>query len=168
MIGDMVERIFSNGAASAKTIQGETRQLPLGLGAYTLGFPCTPWSMRGRRGGFEDENSQPFQVGVQTILSLKPLTWTLECVCCSVVAKSVSFLTFCTRFTLRHDELHLEPPLHEVESMSAARPGQSGSDYEIALNAVTASLGGLYLILVYRRMHPTRFGYPEQRPRPAG
>jgi site-specific DNA-cytosine methylase len=82
LMADMMERMFGDGVVAAKTIHGEAADLPSGLGAYSLGFPCTPWSMRGRRGGFEDSNSQPFQIGLRTIRTLAPLTWTLECVRC--------------------------------------------------------------------------------------
>jgi hypothetical protein len=49
--------------------------------------------------------------------------------------------------------------------MAAIRAGQDTSDYEVAVTTLTDNLGDKYLIMSYRRMQPTRFGYPECRPR---
>lgn len=80
LITDMLARTVADGKINVTTLQGECRALPSGLDIYTLGFPCTPWSFRGVRGGFEDANSMPLRAGIATIKTNEPTIWVIECV----------------------------------------------------------------------------------------
>jgi site-specific DNA-cytosine methylase len=63
----------------AKTIDGNRVEMPTGkLDLYVLGFPCTPWSLRGEGAGFDDENCKPFWAGISTIMHALPKTFVME------------------------------------------------------------------------------------------
>lgn len=143
MCADMTDRrVTDTGQVVTKKLDGQEVTMPKGLGAYALGFPCTPWSTRGQGLGFQDKNAAPFTLGVATIRALKPKTFTLEC----VEGMSVR----------RTSEL-------ETTVQSPSVPGST--DLDVAVKEVVSHLGDLYIIFVYRRMQPTRFGYPCLRPR---
>lgn len=134
LVTDMTKRIFRDDKVFVTDLGGKEVQFPTQVGAYAMGFPCTPWSLRGLGTGFGDDNAKPLQVGIVTILKTKPKTWLLEC----------------------------------VEGMDVRRTAQSDddqSDLGAVLQDLERQLGDAYLIVIYRRMHPTRFGYPMCRPR---
>lgn len=77
---DMHDRRLEDGRVwvlNKKT--GNYEEIPHGLSLYVLGFPCTPWSKRGRGLGFGDSNSEPVTIGLRTIKTVEPLTFCLEC-----------------------------------------------------------------------------------------
>ena len=54
-------------------------RVPRHLGVYVLGFPCTPWSMRGLGKGWNDPHAAPFFVGIESIKRIQPLILAMEC-----------------------------------------------------------------------------------------
>ena len=62
-----------------RTIDGGHVTIPKdALGMYVLGFPCTPWSLRGEGARFDDPNCKPFWAGLSTIKLCCPKTFVME------------------------------------------------------------------------------------------
>lgn len=111
--------------------------IPQHIGVYTLGFPCTPWSMRGLGKGWEDPNAAPFFVGIETIQRVQPMVFVLECV----------------------------EGMTNRSSGNAAEPGNPKNDLDKALEYINQKLANSYMISILRNQTPLSHGYPMMRPR---
>ena len=49
-----------------------------GIDLYVAGFPCTPWTRRGLRRGWDSPDIKPFKIGFRTIQRIKPALWLYE------------------------------------------------------------------------------------------
>ena len=49
-----------------------------GVDLFIAGYPCSPWSRRGQRTGFEHKDIVAFQAGMQTIGYVQPAIWVWE------------------------------------------------------------------------------------------
>jgi len=49
-----------------------------GIDIYVAGYPCSPWSRRGTRTGFQHKDIKPFQIGIPTINIIRPVIWLWE------------------------------------------------------------------------------------------
>lgn len=83
LMADILNRQIKGKGADATvcttTIEAEEVQIPKhNIDLYVLGFPCTPWSLRGDGGGFEDPNCKPFWAGLSTIVHALPNTFVME------------------------------------------------------------------------------------------
>jgi len=79
---NMTDRTIIDGKVWDQDLKtGAAAQIPDGLDVYVLGFPCTPWSLRGAGAGYDDPNAKPLFVGLATIAEVKPKVFVLECVC---------------------------------------------------------------------------------------
>ena len=62
-----------------RTLDQKDLEIPNGkLDLYVLGFPCTPWSLRGQGCGFQDPNAKPFWAGISTLKVICPKTFVME------------------------------------------------------------------------------------------
>ena len=83
LMADILNRQVKGTGADATvcttTIEAEEVQIPKrNVDMYALGFPCTPRSLRGYGGGFEDPNCKPFWAGLSTIVRALPSTFVME------------------------------------------------------------------------------------------
>ena len=54
-------------------------QLPVGeIDVYVAGFPCTPWTRRGKRRGWDHPDVLPMKIGFKTIKVVQPAVWLYE------------------------------------------------------------------------------------------
>lgn len=75
---DLFERDFESGTYHC-SIQNKKVPLPTtGIDLYTAGFPCTPWSPRGRRLGFDHTQAGHAFACVRTIRHMQPCVFILE------------------------------------------------------------------------------------------
>ncbi len=75
---DLFQRDFESGAYHC-SIQNKKLLLPTtGIDLYTAGFPCTPWSPRGRRLGFDHQQADHAFACVRTIRHMQPCIFILE------------------------------------------------------------------------------------------
>ena len=49
-----------------------------GIDLYVAGFPCTPWTRRGSRQGWDSPDIKPFKIGFKTIRRIQPALWLYE------------------------------------------------------------------------------------------
>ena len=74
----MKQRNFSTGEAWCTLCQ---RNLPLpkrGIDLYVGTYPCSPWSRRGTRAGWDHPSVDTFRIGVETIAYIQPAVWIIE------------------------------------------------------------------------------------------
>lgn len=76
--GDMKHRNFTNGTFHDNKSNIAVDLPREGIDIYVCCFPCTPWSARGRRGGFDDPESWLCQQMFDTIAFLKPSVFYIE------------------------------------------------------------------------------------------
>lgn len=63
------------------SLHQENHDLPKsGIDVYVAGYPCSPWSRRGLRTGFDHPDIKPFLIGMETIEYMKPAVWMMETV----------------------------------------------------------------------------------------
>jgi site-specific DNA-cytosine methylase len=75
---DIFARDFASGRYQC-SVTGTAQELPKrGLDVYCAGFPCTPWSTRGNRLGWDDKNSKHAFQCVKTIAYTLPAIYILE------------------------------------------------------------------------------------------
>jgi hypothetical protein len=89
LAGDILDRNWEDGTLN--TVAGKVLNFPTGaIELYVSGFPCGPWSMRGARRGFADDNSQAALASLKTIKMLQPKMFILENVLQMATSRSVS------------------------------------------------------------------------------
>ena len=49
-----------------------------GVDLYVGTYPCSPWSRRGLRTGWNHPSVEPFRIGLQTICHIQPAVWMIE------------------------------------------------------------------------------------------
>ena len=108
-----------------------------GIDIYVGSFPCTPWTRRGKRTGFQHDDAQCFIVGLETVFILKPCVRAFE--------------------TMEGVDDHRP---HEEQTNLAKI--QEYIRQQMAVHGVE------YAGEVVRKIHPTWFSYPTQRPRVFG
>ena len=108
-----------------------------GIDIYVGSYPCTPWTRRGTRTGFQHHDAQCFVVGIGTVFTLKPCVWAFE--------------------TTEGVDDHRP---HEEETNLAKI--QEYIQQQMSVHEVE------YVGEVVRKLHPTWFSYPGQRPRVFG
>jgi len=75
---DMKQRNFNTGEVWCTLCQ---RNLPLpkrGIDLYVGTYPCSPWSRRGTRAGWDHPSVDTFRIGVETIAYIQPAVWIIE------------------------------------------------------------------------------------------
>ena len=108
-----------------------------GIDIYVGSFPCTPWTRRGKRTGFQHDDAQCFIVGLETVFTLKPCVWAFE----------------------------------TTEGVDDHRPREDQTNLAKIQQYISAQMdvhGIKYAGEVVRKIHPTWFSYPTQRPRVFG
>ena len=108
-----------------------------GIDIYVGSFPCTPWTRRGKRTGFQHDDAQCFIVGLGTVFILKPCVWAFE----------------------------------TTEGVDDHRPHEEQTNLAKIQEYISAQMdvhGIKYAGEVVRKIHPTWFSYPTQRPRVFG
>jgi DNA-cytosine methyltransferase len=81
LFADMLGRKHFTDGISGPTALGEDMRLykaECDLDFYVVGFPCTPFSVRGAKKGFEDEVAQTFWSTVRTVSTMRPRGVLLE------------------------------------------------------------------------------------------
>ena len=78
ILGDALERTFHKGGFRAKTVQGEEFATSKSPHVYSCGFPCTPFSLRGKQLAWASDDAKPFYSAVKTIASSRPWVYVLE------------------------------------------------------------------------------------------
>lgn len=80
ILGDMSKRVLSGGAMLDTAINGSSFRVShdRDVDLYVCGFPCTPFSTKGKQLGWDDANSKPFWVAAKTISTLRPKAVVLE------------------------------------------------------------------------------------------
>lgn len=74
----MEQRNFETGKIWCETHK-ENHDLPKqGVDLYVGTYPCSPWSRRGKRTGFDHPDAQAFFIGLHTIVFLAPAVWIIE------------------------------------------------------------------------------------------
>jgi site-specific DNA-cytosine methylase len=74
----MEQRNFETGKIWCETHK-ENHDLPKqGVDLYVGTYPCSPWSRRGKRTGFDHPDAQAFFIGLRTIVFLAPAVWIIE------------------------------------------------------------------------------------------
>ena len=59
----------------------EEKSLPIpqaGVDVYVGTYPCSPWSRRGLRTGWDHPSVEPSRIGLQTISYIQPAVWMIE------------------------------------------------------------------------------------------
>jgi site-specific DNA-cytosine methylase len=76
----MSKRVLSGGTMTDTTIDGNSIRVSQDrdVDLYACGFPCTPFSTKGKQLGWDDANSKPFWVAAKTIATLRPKAVVLE------------------------------------------------------------------------------------------
>ena len=75
---EMKQRNFNTGEVWCTLCQ---RNLPLpksGIDLYVGTYPCSPWSRRGTRAGWDHPSVDAFRIGVETIAYTQPAVWIIE------------------------------------------------------------------------------------------
>ena len=75
---NMTQRNFGEGKFFCSTHQVNHPLPKVGLDVYIGAYPCSHWSRRGRRTGFDHPEAQLLLVGAQTIVATAPAIWVLE------------------------------------------------------------------------------------------
>ena len=75
---DMEHRNFETNEIACSTC-GCNHSLPSsGIDLYAAGFPCTPWTRRGSRQGWDSPDIKPLKIGFKTIRYVQPALWLYE------------------------------------------------------------------------------------------
>ena len=75
---NMVHRNFESGKFWCSSCK-ENHDLPRrGMDLYVGTYPCSPWSRRGKRTGFDHPAVEAFRIGIETIAFLQPAVWIIE------------------------------------------------------------------------------------------
>ena len=75
---DMSQRNFTSGEFWCALI-GDNISIPkVGVDVYVGTYPCSPWSRRGCRTGWDHPSVQPMHIGLQTISYTQPAVWIIE------------------------------------------------------------------------------------------
>ena len=75
---DMSQRNFTSGEFWCALI-GDNISIPkAGVDVYVGTYPCSPWSRRGPRTGWDHPSVQPMRIGLQTISYTQPAVWIIE------------------------------------------------------------------------------------------
>ena len=75
---DMSQRNFTSGECWCMLV-GENISIPkAGVDVYVGTYPCSPWSRRGSRTGWDHPSVQPMRIGLQTIGYIQPAIWIVE------------------------------------------------------------------------------------------
>ena len=69
---NMTHRNFDEGRFFCNTHQVNHRLPKVGLDVYIGTFPCSPWSRRGQRAGFDHPEAELLLVGLQAIAATAP------------------------------------------------------------------------------------------------
>lgn len=75
---DLFDRDWASGSYNCCLTKTAQQMPPQGIDYYVCGFPCTPWSRRGKRLGFEDANSQHCFACIKTIAYINPIVFVME------------------------------------------------------------------------------------------
>ena len=75
---DMSQRNFTSGEFWCALV-GDNISIPkAGVDVYVGTYPCSPWSRRGSRTGWDHPSVQPMRIGLQTISYTQPAVWIVE------------------------------------------------------------------------------------------
>ena len=78
MAADMMQRNLQDGLYHCEKCS-DNHEFPVGcIDLYVAGFPCTPWSRRGTRLGWDHPDVVPMKIGFKTIKKLQPAIWIYE------------------------------------------------------------------------------------------
>lgn len=75
---DIRHRNFQHGNFFCQDCQENVPLPTSGIDMYIGTYPCSPWSRRGKRTGFDHPDAEPLFIGLETITYLKPPIWLLE------------------------------------------------------------------------------------------
>ena len=75
---DMSQRNFTSGEFWC-ALRGENIPIPkAGVDLYVGTYPCSPWSRRGSRTGWDHPSVEPMRIGLQTMSYMQPAVWVIE------------------------------------------------------------------------------------------
>ena len=72
------QRNFTSGECWCTLRKGNFPIPRVGVDLYVGTYPCSPWSRRGPRTGWEHPSVEPFRIGVQTLSYIQPAVWIIE------------------------------------------------------------------------------------------
>ena len=75
---NMSQRNFTSGEFWCTLREGNFPIPRVGVDLYVGTYPCSPWSRRGPRTGWEHPSVEPFRIGVQTLSYIQPAVWIIE------------------------------------------------------------------------------------------
>ena len=75
---DMRQRNFQTGEIWCSTCSANIPMPQSGLDLYVGTYPCSPWSRRGPRTGWDHPSAELFHIGMETLAFLHPATWIIE------------------------------------------------------------------------------------------
>ena len=75
---NMSQRNFASGVFWC-TVHEENFPIPQsGVDLYVGTYPCSPWSRRGPRTGWDHPSVEPFRIGIQSLSYMQPAVWIIE------------------------------------------------------------------------------------------
>ena len=75
---NMTQRNFTSGVFWC-TLEEKNLPIPrVGVDVYVGTYPCSPWSRRGLRTGWDHPSVEPFRIGLRTICHMQPAVWIIE------------------------------------------------------------------------------------------
>ena len=75
---NMTQRNFTSGLFWSTSDTEDLPMPPAGVDLYVGTYPCSPWSRRGLRTGWNHPSVEPFRIGLQTICHIQPAVWMIE------------------------------------------------------------------------------------------
>ena len=75
---NMSQRNFTSGEFWCSLHEGNFPIPRVGVDLYVGTYPCSPWSRRGPRTGWDHPSVEEFRIGVQTLSYIHPAVWIIE------------------------------------------------------------------------------------------
>lgn len=129
IINDMMQRDFEARTFRCQTC-GVDHDVPSrGVDLYVCGFPCGPWSARGKQLRFGDADGDKCWQAISSIKNMTPCLFALE----------------------------------NVIRLDSKSDGNTETDLDQIVRAMTDELGDLYTIVVLSGLDPSKAGYPVRK-----
>ena len=139
MSEQMEHRNFQTGQVHC-TIHGENHNLPRhGVDLYVGTFPCTPWSRRGKRTGFDHPDAEVSIIGFKTIAFVGPAIFVLEL---GEVPCHESLQEILTKVKEIAQAGHAKYTVQVVRNLTPAWSGYPGRRKRVFLIGWRADIGG--------------------------
>ena len=75
---DMSQRNFTSGEFWCTLLEQNLLLPRAGVDVYVGTYPCSPWSRRGSRTGWDHPSVEPMRIGIQTLSYIQPAVWVIE------------------------------------------------------------------------------------------